>query len=74
MTRYSVEDAKTKWCPMSAGRSGPHTCLAGECMAWKWVVTNIDTTSAPDPENLAAYYVASYDTHGFCGLTVATHR
>ena len=35
-------------------------CIASECMAWRWVETNIN--------NKDGDLVPSDDTHGYCGL------
>lgn len=30
------QDAKTKWCPLTAGRDSSN-CIASGCMAWDWI-------------------------------------
>ena len=39
----NIEEAKTKWCPMTASRPtrsdrtiAPTRCIADGCMAWRW--------------------------------------
>jgi len=53
----SEADAKRKRCCASI----EPVCIASECMAWRWVETNINERPG-DP------LVASHNTHGYCGL------
>ena len=49
------DEAKTKWCPMTLGRTppNPEACGGSACMAWR--------ESPPPPEIVGPI-------HGFCGL------
>lgn len=53
--------AKTKVCHRTIGTPSIGPCVGSNCMAWRWVETNI----ADDDGNLT---VKSGDTHGYCGL------
>ena len=54
---HSIESAKTKLCP----EYGRGKCLADDCMAWRFVETNIeDPAGGPD-------LIRSGNTHGYCG-------
>lgn len=63
---HAVEDAKQKWCPMAAPRSGHQKCVAHECMAWQWEVTGVPDPNLSDCDHPP--FVESHDTHGFCGM------
>ena len=63
----SEEQAKKKMCPIRANRSngggrdfGPNTCVASDCMMWKWVMEH----RGDHPFTM----VQSRD-QGYCGLT-----
>lgn len=67
------EQAKLKWCPhqrhseqgvggsYNRPSSGGFSCIASECMAWRWAATKI----SGEP--------AGRTPEGFCGLSVRPH-
>lgn len=71
----SEEQAKTKTCPRSIGvqpcyspfdgqgirDGGPWSCVGSDCMAWRWVETNVN-------DGKGGPMHPSGDTHGYCGL------
>lgn len=71
----SETEAKEKICHRSIGvrpvyhptdgqqirDGGPWGCIGSECMAWRWVRTNIN-------DNPGQPLYESDDTHGYCGL------
>lgn len=63
--RYCVneKEANHKLCPLSLlaePENRPWGCRGSDCMAWRYVWTNIDDG--------AGGTMPSGDTHGYCGL------
>ena len=71
---HSAEDAKLMWCPFvrigddtlaatNRPSSAGYQCVAGGCMAWRWVETHVE-----DPDGKFGELIQSGNTHGYCGL------
>lgn len=61
---HDENEAFKKRCPAMMGGpvAQPHChCVGSNCMAWRWVETNINHAPGEPLE-------PSYDTHGYCGL------
>jgi hypothetical protein len=67
---HSLGDARGKICPvLPLYQDAPQSCVADNCMMWRWVRTRI-----PNPANPDGDWIISDDTHGFCGLAGGENR
>ena len=59
----SEQETSTLYCPMGIASANPaqHWCAGKQCMAWRWVKTNIN-------DGHGGPLIESSDTHGYCGL------
>lgn len=78
---YTEEEAKTKWCPYNKGEMDSklrtfQSCIALECMMWKWVTSFPDGSGYEDhnTKQQGLMHIAEPDREnmeliGYCGLT-----
>lgn len=61
------DEAKTKWCPQTLGRTppNPEACGGSACMAWRWIT---ETHTPPGTDPFATRKPTQRTDHGYCGL------